>query len=101
MDKRDLESDSDSDDASTDLALSDPLHDIHPEILAQLRHLNLSDCIFFREKNFVGGGGYGDIFRGRCNIPDRGKFKVAIKRLRFYLKEDIKLVSLSVSSYIS
>ncbi|KAL5522392.1 hypothetical protein ACEPAG_8408 [Sanghuangporus baumii] len=83
--------DSSSDSGSSDGASNaNPLENIVPEILSQLKHLDLSSLVLFKESNFIGGGGYGDVFKGRCNLPGRGKTRVAIKRLRFYLKEDIK-----------
>lgn len=82
-------SDSDSD-SDVESMQENPLELIRPDILAQMRHLDLSSYILFKERNFVSGGGYGDIFKGRCKFPERGRTKVAIKRLRFYLKEEIK-----------
>lgn len=94
------DSSSDSD-WSDEAAVANPLENVVPEILDQLKHLDLSSLILFKERHFIGCGGYGDVFKGRCNLPDRGKTKVAIKRLRFYLKEEIKTVNNNTSFYIS
>ncbi|KAL5493029.1 hypothetical protein ACEPAI_4477 [Sanghuangporus weigelae] len=63
---------------------------IIPSILSELRHLDLTGHVEFAESKVVPGGGYGDICTARCNLKDRARVKVAVKRLRFYLKEDIQ-----------
>ena len=37
-------------------------------------------------------GSYSDILRGHCEIPVEGDVRVGVKRMRFYLDEDIKNV---------
>lgn len=69
-------------------------HFVAPLILAELLHLSLADRVIFEESKVVSGGAYGDISKGSCDWTGRGKVEVAIKRLRFYMKEDIKLVSI-------
>ena len=76
-----------------------PLSCIVPEILANLRHLNLTIRVVFRENKVVGVGAYGDICKASCTVEGRGKVVVAIKRLRFYLKEDIKTVCTACNRY--
>lgn len=71
-------------------------HFVAPLILAELLHLNLADRVIFEESKVVSGGAYGDISKGSCNIAGRGRVEVAIKRLRFYMKEGIKLVSMLI-----
>lgn len=72
---------------------SQTLRFIRPEILAALSHLDLSAHVIFKESKVVGAGTYGDVTSARCNIPRHGKKRVAIKRLRFYMAEDFKMVS--------
>lgn len=69
------------------------LHFVAPLILTELLHLSLAGNVTFEESKVVSGGAYGDISKGSCTIGRRGRVQVAIKRLRFYMKEDIKLVS--------
>ncbi|KAL5483006.1 hypothetical protein ACEPAI_8235 [Sanghuangporus weigelae] len=63
---------------------------VSPAILSRLTHLDLSRSVIFNEKKVVAGGSYGDICTGSCTILRRGKIKVAIKRLRFWCKDDIE-----------
>lgn len=69
---------------------TDPLSFVSQEIITQLSHLNVASRLA-QNRQVVSGGAYGDIFRGRCSFP-QGSINVAIKCLRFYLKEDIKTV---------
>lgn len=67
---------------------------IVPEVLVDLAHLDLSAHFTFKETQVVSGGAYGDISKGECRVQDGKKnIDVAVKRLRFFLAEDIKLVS--------
>lgn len=75
------------------------LHFVAPLILAELLHLSLADRVTFEESKVVSGGAYGDISQGSCIIGRRGRVQVAIKRLRFYMREDIKLVSSMSHTY--
>ncbi|KAL5512468.1 hypothetical protein ACEPAG_3121 [Sanghuangporus baumii] len=63
---------------------------VSPAILSELTHLDLSRSVIFNEKKVVAGGSYGDICTGSCRILKRGRIKVAIKRLRFWCKDDIE-----------
>ncbi|KAL5523312.1 hypothetical protein ACEPAF_1579 [Sanghuangporus sanghuang] len=69
----------------------DPLRDVSPGILAELKHLDLSDFVGFNN-NVVNGGAYGDICKAYCRFPDGRRSRVSMKRLRFYLREDITLL---------
>ncbi|KAL5480686.1 hypothetical protein ACEPAI_9626 [Sanghuangporus weigelae] len=69
---------------------SDPLTAVAPEILAELAHLDLSHSIVFKDTRIVGGGTYGDVSTGNCTVSGQRKVKIAIKRLRFWWKKDIK-----------
>ncbi|KAL5522416.1 hypothetical protein ACEPAG_8432 [Sanghuangporus baumii] len=73
------------------LSNSNPLHvlKVKPRVLNWLSHLDLSSSVLFKEEDFVSGGGYGDVFKGHITLSDQTKVKVAIKRLRFYMREDI------------
>ncbi|EJD08321.1 uncharacterized protein FOMMEDRAFT_144283 [Fomitiporia mediterranea MF3/22] len=55
-------------------------------------HLNLKGQLSRKRNKSVSTGAYRDISRGKCNVEGRGKIKVAIKCLRFYLEDDIKLL---------
>ncbi|KAL5531785.1 hypothetical protein ACEPAF_5347 [Sanghuangporus sanghuang] len=68
----------------------DTLACVPPAILSGLTHLDLSHSVIFNEKKVVAGGSYGDICTGSCTILGRGKIKVAIKRLRFWCRDDIE-----------
>lgn len=82
-------SDSESNDESVP---EDPLQAVPPGILAELLHLNLSGRVVFKQSKVINGGAYGDICKAQCKFPDGRKLRVAVKRLRFYLNEDIKMV---------
>ena len=64
------------------------------EITERIKHLDLSTYVEFRETKVVCAGAYGDVSKIRCTLPNlgSGKTKVAVKRLRFYMKEDIATV---------
>ncbi|KAL5532021.1 hypothetical protein ACEPAF_5585 [Sanghuangporus sanghuang] len=61
---------------------------ISPSILAELASLNLTGRLS-KTRKIISGGAYGDISKGHFRAPGR-RVKVAVKGLRFYLKEDIK-----------
>ncbi|KAL5496050.1 hypothetical protein ACEPAH_3143 [Sanghuangporus vaninii] len=69
---------------------SNPLTAVAPEILAELAHLDLSHSILFKDTRIVGDGTYGDVSIGNCTVSGQRKVKIAIKRLRFWWKRDIK-----------
>ena len=75
-------------------SVSDYTCGISPEILEKLKHLDLSGRVTFSENRVVSGGSYGDVSTALYNYEERGSIRVAVKRLRFYLSDDIKLVSL-------
>lgn len=80
----------DSDDAH--VASWDPRQFIPFEILTQLAHLGLSDRVVLSDARVYKAGTFGDVLKARCPIDGRGMVRVAIKRLRFYMNEDIKMV---------
>ncbi|KAL5495961.1 hypothetical protein ACEPAH_3193 [Sanghuangporus vaninii] len=82
------ESDSSDEEKESD---KDPLRDVSPGILAELKHLDLSDFVGFNN-DVVNGGAYGDICKAYCRFPDGRRSRVSMKRLRFYLREDITLL---------
>ncbi|PAV14607.1 kinase [Pyrrhoderma noxium] len=63
---------------------------VRPDILAKLKHLDVSKRLKFEPKQVVKAGSYSDILRGHCEIPVEGDVRVGVKRMRFYLDEDIK-----------
>lgn len=65
---------------------------VRPDILAKLKHLDVSKRLKFEPKQVVKAGSYSDILRGHCEIPVEGDVRVGVKRMRFYLDEDIKNV---------
>ena len=75
-----------------DAPTTDPkaLDSISPEILSKMAHLDLSRSVIFDEKRVIRAGAYGDVCIGFCTTERRGKVKVAIKRLRFWCREDVK-----------
>lgn len=86
---------SDSSEGETE-SLSDS-HSIRPEILTVLSHLDLSAHFDdFKESKVVDAGTYGDVSSASCILPQYGKTKVAVKRLRFYIPEDISMVRAQV-----
>ncbi|OCB88527.1 kinase-like protein [Sanghuangporus baumii] len=68
---------------------SNLLQVLKPRVLNWLSHLDISSSVLYKEEDFVSGGGYGDVFKGHITLSDQTKVKVAIKRLRFYMREDI------------
>ncbi|KAL5483167.1 hypothetical protein ACEPAI_8396 [Sanghuangporus weigelae] len=75
-------------DCRTPKAYLSSLHFISPSILAELASLNLTGRLS-KTRKVISGGAYGDISKGHFRSPGR-RVKVAVKCLRFYLKEDIK-----------
>lgn len=68
---------------------------VPPAILEELKHLDLTERVRVaqaEEYTLVNGGSFGDILKSKCHIEGRGEVPIAIKRLRFYLKEDIVTV---------
>ncbi|PAV14648.1 WD40 domain containing protein [Pyrrhoderma noxium] len=63
---------------------------VSPNILDQLRHLKIPDSFDTSKLKFVAGGGYSDVFKAEHHFPGRPtSCIIAIKQLRFYMKEDI------------
>ncbi|KAL5522444.1 hypothetical protein ACEPAG_8460 [Sanghuangporus baumii] len=58
----------------------------------KLKHLDLSAYVTFNNNDVVNGGAYGDICKAHCNLPDGRRLQLFMKRLRFYLREDITLL---------
>lgn len=81
---------------SSDEETEDSQKYIPPAILAELTHLDLSGKVSFKNHRVVSVGAYGDTLKGRCTLNSRRNVAVAVKRLRFYLPEDIETVSLSL-----
>lgn len=73
-----------------------PLRFVHPEILETLEHLRLSSDVISKESRVIGLGTFGDVTRALCTHPERGRIKVAIKRLRFCDVEDFTMVGASL-----
>ena len=66
---------------------------VSPNILDQLRHLRIPDSFITSKLEFIAGGGFSDVFKAEHHFPDRPtKCVIAIKRLRFYMQEDIIMV---------
>lgn len=65
---------------------------VQPSILDELRHLDLSGRVSLKEAQVIGVGTYGDVLKSRCTLQTQKEVVVAVKRLRFYLKEDIEAV---------
>lgn len=66
---------------------------VSPNILDQLRHLKIPDSFDTSKLKFVAGGGYSDVFKAEHHFPGRPtSCIIAIKQLRFYMKEDIIMV---------
>lgn len=79
-------------DSDSSVVEDQPLRLVEPAILSVLSHLDLSEHISFEETKIISSGTFGDISRSRCTLPQHGKVRVAIKRLRFYAADDIKTV---------
>lgn len=74
-------------------ASSNPRTYIRPALLEELSHLDLTGRVFINNSRVVASGSFGDISKSQCALADGRQITVAVKRLRFYLKEDIDLVS--------
>lgn len=86
-------SDIDSDQEETTSGAGNLQRIVPPEILSELAHLDLSGRLTSKKPRVVGNGAFGDVYMGRCELPSRGRIKVAIKLLRFCVSEDVKMVS--------
>lgn len=76
---------------------NNPLFSISLNILNQLKHLKISEPINISKSKFIAGGGFSDVFKTNHVFPDSPtKRAIAIKRLRFYMKEDIVMVRTKV-----
>lgn len=69
---------------------SNPLRSVRPDILARLKHLDVSKRLSFDPNRVASCGSYSDVLRGDCEIAVQGHVKVGVKRMRFHLQEDIK-----------
>ncbi|PAV14643.1 WD40 domain containing protein [Pyrrhoderma noxium] len=77
----------------TPLEMSNHSVYISPIILDQLRHLEMSDSFDMSKSTFVAGGGFSDVYKAEHHFPGRPTSRaIAIKKLRFYLKEDITML---------
>ena len=56
-------------------------------VLSRIQHLDLTDKVTHKDTDIAGHGGYSEVFKGRCRVDDGNEVRVAIKRLRFYLKD--------------
>lgn len=91
--------DSDSDNEPLVSPTDNALRLVNPEILAALNHLDLSGRVTIQRTKVVRAGAYGDVSKAICILQGRGKIKVAIKMLRFYLAEDIQTVRACLTNY--
>lgn len=67
------------------------------EVLSQLRHLQLTCRITQRSEYALGNGASSAVFRGCCKVTGRGEKDVAMKRMRFHMRDrDVKRVSSSL-----
>ena len=82
-----------SDGTSVSSDRSDESFVLLPSILARLEHLDLSAFVEFKERKVVSSGAYSDVSKHRVTLPNHGKIKVAVKRLRFYMSDDISTVN--------
>ena len=56
--------------------------------LAKIKHLDLTERVFFDDNTkLLSGGGYGDIRVGACDVVGRGRVRVAVKSIRLYLQQ--------------
>ena len=76
-------------------SLSNPLRSVRPDILARLKHLDVSKRLSFDPNRVASCGSYSDVLRGDCEIAVQGHVKVGVKRMRFHLQEDIKNVCIT------
>lgn len=84
--------------ASGQEANSSPRSFIRPELRAELSRLDLTGRASINNARVVASGSFGDISQSQCTFSDGRQITVAVKRLRFYLKEDVDLVS-SLNSF--
>lgn len=62
--------------------------DILDSVLADIRHLDLTERTEIERSGLQASGGYCDVFFGRSHVPQRGPLKVAIKRLRCPIRSE-------------
>lgn len=74
-------------------ASSNPRTYIRPALHEELNHLDLTGRASINNSRVVASGAFGDISKSHCTLADGREITVAAKRLRFYLKEDIDVVS--------
>ena len=56
--------------------------------LADIKYLDLSDRLApFNNWTFLSGGACGEVYYAACDIPQLGQITVAIKSIRFYLRQ--------------
>ncbi|THH09476.1 hypothetical protein EW145_g1993 [Phellinidium pouzarii] len=65
--------------------------------IADLDYLNLSGRVTFDTPGqFIVHGGYGEVYTGNCKFPNGEQAKVAIKRIRFSVKEGNTIIKIIV-----
>ena len=75
-----------------------PFTFISSRVLDKIKHLQITESIDMTKSIFKGGGAFSDVFRYEHTSPNEPqKQVVAIKRLRFYMKEDIAMVRVGAS----
>lgn len=82
-------------------AESNPRTYIRAELRTEFDHLDLTARVSISDAKVIGAGAFGDISKASCTLLDGRDIMVAVKRLRFYLREDIDLVSPLVSFFLT
>lgn len=80
-------------------ASSNPRTYIRLALREELSHLDLTGRASINNSRVVASGSFGDISKSQYTLGDGRETTVAVKRLRFYLKEDIDLVSSLILLY--
>ena len=69
---------------------------ISPNVLERLSHIKMPDSFDMSKSTFVAGGGFSDVYKAEHHFPGRPtSCAIAIKKLRFYLREDITTVRIN------
>lgn len=69
-----------------------PLRSVRQDILSSLTPFQLKPDDISDESIAIGNGTFGDVTKARYNHPQRGRMKVAIKRLRIIDNEEVVAV---------
>ena len=70
----------------TSVAPAKESYELDQAALSHVEHLDRSGKIVWKSAKALGYGGFSEVFKGRCMTDGQGEQNVAIKRLRFHLR---------------